>query len=275
MSYCHRRRVKKCRTLIETLNKKEVDKIMGAFLLKGRYDGFASLSFPVVPSISPPPQWAFIYLLVWLRNTHQKERKAFHHQDLSLPNINKVYTPDRNVPLLLIVFTAVEKRRGQNGRQAVDQRPHEFVCVVWHSEWLYKSPGFSHPVSTPLRRHFQVLPTEKMNLGVLFLVVIHEMKPFKLTLPPKTLGALITRRDTSGARSLSASKLMHGADQRNRSLFEKSSFVRKKGRNFAQSHEVQEVKEMMEQLSKKIRFVSTLLLELGLYTATSLYLSLP
>lgn len=39
-------------TLIETPNKKEADKIAGAFLLKGRRDGFAGLSFPVVPSIS-------------------------------------------------------------------------------------------------------------------------------------------------------------------------------------------------------------------------------
>lgn len=42
-------------TLIEMLNKNEVDKIVGAFLLKGRHDGFDSLSFPVVPSISPSP----------------------------------------------------------------------------------------------------------------------------------------------------------------------------------------------------------------------------
>lgn len=35
------------------LNKKEVAKIVGAFLLKGRSDGFVALSFPVVPSISP------------------------------------------------------------------------------------------------------------------------------------------------------------------------------------------------------------------------------
>lgn len=88
---------------------------MGAFLLKGRYDGFAHLSFPVVPSISPPPQWAFIYLLAWRRNTHlpkKRKKKAFHHQDLSLPNINKVYTPDLNVPLLLIVLHCCREKKG-------------------------------------------------------------------------------------------------------------------------------------------------------------------
>lgn len=89
-------------TLIEMLNKKEVNKIVGAFLLKGRRDGFGGLSFPVVPSISPSPQWTLIYLFVWRSNTCLQ--KPLHHKDLSLPYINKVYGPDLNVPLLLIVL---------------------------------------------------------------------------------------------------------------------------------------------------------------------------
>lgn len=53
----------KGRTLIETPNKKEVDKIVGPFLLKGRRDGFVHLSFPVVPSISPhPPVGGYIFI---------------------------------------------------------------------------------------------------------------------------------------------------------------------------------------------------------------------
>lgn len=82
---------------------------MDAFPLKGCCDGFASLSFPIVPSISPSPQWAFIYLVVWRSNT---KKKAFHHKDLSLPNINKVYDPDLNVPLLLIILCSREKKEG-------------------------------------------------------------------------------------------------------------------------------------------------------------------
>lgn len=53
----------KGRTLIETANKKEVDKIVGPFLLKGCRDGFVHLSFPVVPSISPhPPVGGYIFI---------------------------------------------------------------------------------------------------------------------------------------------------------------------------------------------------------------------
>lgn len=118
-----------------------MDKIAAAFLLKGRRDGFANLSFPVLPSISPPP---FVSLAVWRSDTPKKRKAAFHHQALSLPNINKVYTPDLNVPLLLIVLHCF---REKEGRQAVDQHPHEFVFVVWHCERVYKSSDFSLPVS--------------------------------------------------------------------------------------------------------------------------------
>lgn len=100
-------------TLIEMLNKKEVNKIVGAFLLKGRHDGFGGLSFPVVPSISPPPQWALIYLFLWRSNT--RLQKPLHHKDLSLPYINKVYDPDLNVPLLLIVLHC--RREKEKGRK--------------------------------------------------------------------------------------------------------------------------------------------------------------
>lgn len=96
------------RTLIETLNKKEVDKIVGPFPLKGRHDGFAHLSFHVVPSISspsPPPPGGRLYIcLVQYYVPQKKKKKPLHHKDLSLPNINKVYNPDLNVPLLLIVL---------------------------------------------------------------------------------------------------------------------------------------------------------------------------
>lgn len=143
--------MKKPETLIETLNKKEVDKIAGAFLLKGWRDGFARLSFPVVPSISPPPRWTFIYLFVWHRNTRLQKKKnqaPLHHKDLSLPNINKVYDPDLNVPLLLIVLHSQRKnRRRGSGRQAVDQHPYEFVFVVWHRRRVHKSIDSSSPVS--------------------------------------------------------------------------------------------------------------------------------
>lgn len=137
-------------TLIEMLNKKEVDKIVGAFLLKGRRDGFGGLSFPVVPSISPPPQWALIYLFVWRGNTCLQ--KPLHHKDLSLPYINKVYDPDLNVPLLLIVLHSHGKKRERermegNSGQAVDQHPYEFVFVVWHHERVHKSIDFSYPFS--------------------------------------------------------------------------------------------------------------------------------
>ena len=92
---------------------------MAAFLLKGRHDGCASLSFTVVPSISPPPELAFIYLCVWPNNTRLKQKKTktkttFHHKDLSLPHINKAYDPDLNVPLLLIVLRSHRKKIEEN-----------------------------------------------------------------------------------------------------------------------------------------------------------------
>lgn len=43
-----------------------------------------------------------MYLFVWCGNT--RLQKPLHHKDLSLPYINKVYDPDLNVPLLLIVL---------------------------------------------------------------------------------------------------------------------------------------------------------------------------
>lgn len=94
-------------TLIETLNKKEVDKIVGPFPLKGRHDGFAHLSFHVVPSISspsPPPPCGWLYVCLVQYCIPQKKKKPLHHKDLSLPNINIVYNPDLNTPLLLIVL---------------------------------------------------------------------------------------------------------------------------------------------------------------------------
>lgn len=137
------------RTLIETLNKKEVDKIVGPFPLKGRHDGFAHLSFCVVPSISspsPPPPGGQLYIcLAQYYVPQKKKKKPLHHQDLSLPNINKVYNPDLNVPLLLIVLHSLGRVEGREGRQAVDQHPYELVFVVWHPEHVYKSIDSSSP----------------------------------------------------------------------------------------------------------------------------------
>lgn len=58
------------------------------------------LSFSVVPSISTFPRgseckYSFGATCV---------QKPLHHKDLSLPNINKVYDPDLNVPLVLNVL---------------------------------------------------------------------------------------------------------------------------------------------------------------------------
>lgn len=78
-------------------------------------------------------------------------------------------------PCYWLFCTAVEERKGQNGRQAVDQRPHEFVFVVWQRGRIYKSSDSSHPVSGP--SWAEVLPSEGMSLGVLFLVGIHKCEP--------------------------------------------------------------------------------------------------
>lgn len=52
--------------------------------------------------LAPLPPVGFMYLFVWCGNT--RLQKPLHHKDLSLPYINKVYDPDLNVPLLLIVL---------------------------------------------------------------------------------------------------------------------------------------------------------------------------
>lgn len=76
------------------------------FLPKGRGDGFGGLSPPLprysVNLLAPLPPVGFMYLFVWCGNT--RLQKPLHHKDLSLPYINKVYDPDLNVPLLLIVL---------------------------------------------------------------------------------------------------------------------------------------------------------------------------
>lgn len=142
---------------------------MGAFLLKGRRDGFANLSFPVVPSICPPPQWAFIYLVVWRSNTHLKKTKKHSSWGLSLPNINKVYTPDLNVPLLLIVLHRCREKKGRKWQTGRRSTSYQFVFVVWHRERVYKSSDSSHPVSARRGaegrrcRRFQAPPPGKVN----------------------------------------------------------------------------------------------------------------
>lgn len=71
--------------------------------------------------------------------------------------------------------TAVEERKGQNGRRAVDQRPHEFVFLVWQRGRIYQSSDSSHPGSGPSGA--EVLPSEGMSSGVLLLVGIHKCEP--------------------------------------------------------------------------------------------------
>lgn len=65
--------------------------------------------------LAPLPPVGFMYLFVWCGNT--RLQKPLHHKDLSLPYINKVYDPDLNVPLLLIVLhnskeKGVKKEKG-------------------------------------------------------------------------------------------------------------------------------------------------------------------
>lgn len=129
----------------------------------------------------------------------KKKKKPLHHKDLSLPNINKVYDPDLNVPLLLIVLHShrKKKRREGNSGQAVDQHPYEFVFVVWHRERVHKSIDFSYPVSALCSTlwygaaiTFKFCPPMKVNFPSCFSpCVIHrcdasvkEMKSFKLAL---------------------------------------------------------------------------------------------
>lgn len=103
-------------------------------------------------SLHLPGGHSYIYLFgSVIHASEKKENQApLHHKDLSLPNINKVYDPDLNVPLLLIVLHSQRKnRRGGSGRQAVDQHPYEFVFVVWHRQRVHKSIDFSSPVSAP------------------------------------------------------------------------------------------------------------------------------
>lgn len=78
-------------------------------------------------------------------------------------------------PCYWLFCTAGEERKGQNGRQAVDQRPHEFVFVVWQRGRIHKSSGSSHPVSGP--SWAEVLPSEGTSLAVLVLVGIHNREP--------------------------------------------------------------------------------------------------
>lgn len=133
------------------LNKKEVDKFAGAFLLKGRRDGFGRLVVSrcsVNLSTSP----VGINIFICLAQSYMPPKKPLHHKDLSLPYINKVYDPDLNVPLLLIVLHSrwkrkKKKRREGNSGQAVDQHRYEFVFVVWHHERVHKSIDFSYPFS--------------------------------------------------------------------------------------------------------------------------------
>lgn len=107
-------------TLIEMLNKKEVDKIAGAFLLKGRRDGFGRLVVSRCSvNLSTSPVGINIFILFGA--VIHASKSPLHHKDLSLPYINKVYDPDLNVPLLLIVLHSrwkkEEKKREGKGRQ--------------------------------------------------------------------------------------------------------------------------------------------------------------
>lgn len=81
------------------LNKKELGKIAGTFLLKGRCDGFGDLSFLVVPSILSTRPSIYKYIC-WCSNTCFQ--KTLHHKYFSLAYINKVYDRDLNVPFPLI-----------------------------------------------------------------------------------------------------------------------------------------------------------------------------
>lgn len=110
-------------------------------------------------------------------------------------------------PCYWLFCTAVEGGKGQDGRQAVDQRPHEFVCVVWQRGRISKSSDSSHPVSGP--SWADVLPSEGASSGVFFLVGIHEPEGEEvmwLMLPPSTLASKARPAHT---HSLSTKLLEH------------------------------------------------------------------
>lgn len=149
-------------------------------------------------------------------------------------------------PCYWLFCTAVEGRRGQTGRQAVDQRPHDFVLVVWQLGRIYKSSDSSYPVSGP--RWPQVLPSEEMSwaccsLLEFIITSLNEMKSFQLTLPPKTLGAFMARRERVHSLSNQPEQQAAGAHhrswgQKDISVFQKSAFVTKEGCNSVHKHAV-------------------------------------
>lgn len=151
-------------------------------------------------------------------------------------------------PCYWLFCTAVEERKGQNRRQAVDQRPHEFVFVVWQRGRIHKSSDSSHPVSG--LSWAEVLPSEGMSLGVLFLVGIHKCEPegdedhfnwcclqqrWAHLWPDETKRA----RSPPTCWSTRPQVPIKGVDvQKDIPVFEKSAFATKKVWNFLQNHEV-------------------------------------
>lgn len=137
------------------LNKKKVAKIMGRISFEmPQWWILAACRLPLFrQSLHLPPrgnEWMHLFLWRCCRTCVQK---PLHHKDLSLPNINKVYDPDLNVPLVLIVLhkrwrgEKISERKEEMNRQAVDQHPYEFV--VWHHHRAHKSPNSSYPFSAP------------------------------------------------------------------------------------------------------------------------------
>lgn len=63
-------------------------------------------------SLSGGHSYIYLFGTVIHASKKKKTQAPLHQKDLSLPNINKVYDPDLNVPLLLIVLHSQRKTDG-------------------------------------------------------------------------------------------------------------------------------------------------------------------